>query len=148
MWIGQTGDRPADAAEVHGIRAEVIKLPATKRVFVLRHARWVAERSFGWMTHFRRLVLQPQFGEVALDIGHRAGNAERLVSVLARSSKAHERPRERFWPSKVVVLVRGYGSFGDTVLGLPFAAFVTLLAHRFVTSMMQSRKRALEPEIC
>ena len=33
------------------------------------------------------LVLQPQFGEVALDIGHRAGNAERLVSVLARAAE-------------------------------------------------------------
>ncbi len=53
---GYTGDAPAEAAAVHGIRLEVIKLPEAKRGFVLLPRRWVVERSFAWATRFRRLV--------------------------------------------------------------------------------------------
>jgi transposase len=53
---GYTGDKAAAAAEEHGIRLEVVKLPTAKRGFVLLPRRWVVERSFGWMTRFRRLV--------------------------------------------------------------------------------------------
>ena len=51
-----TGDKAAAAAEEHGIRLKVVKLPTAKRCFVLLPRRWVVERSFGWMTRFRRLV--------------------------------------------------------------------------------------------
>jgi transposase len=34
----------------------VVKLPTAKRGFVLLPRRWVVERSFAWMTRFRRLV--------------------------------------------------------------------------------------------
>lgn len=53
---GYTGDDPAQAAEQHGIRLEVIKLPEAKKGFVLLPRRWVVERSFGWMARFRRLA--------------------------------------------------------------------------------------------
>jgi transposase len=53
---GYTGDQPAQDAEAHGIRLEVIKLPSAKRGFVLLPRRWVVERSFGWMARFRRLA--------------------------------------------------------------------------------------------
>jgi transposase len=57
---GYTGDAPAAAAEAHGIRLEVIKLPEVKRGFVLRpggtRRRWVVERSFAWAARFRRLA--------------------------------------------------------------------------------------------
>jgi transposase len=53
---GYTGDQPAEDAEAHGIRLEVIKLPTAKRGFVLLPRRWVVERSFGWMARFRRLA--------------------------------------------------------------------------------------------
>jgi transposase len=53
---GYTGDRPAEAAEVHGIALEVVKLPEAKKGFVLLPRRWVVERSFGWMARFRRLA--------------------------------------------------------------------------------------------
>jgi transposase len=46
---GYTGENAADAAEEHGIKLEVIKLPTAKRGFVLLPRRWVVERSFGWM---------------------------------------------------------------------------------------------------
>jgi transposase len=49
------GDDPAAGAETHGIRLEVVKLPTLKRAFVLLPCRWVVERSFAWMTRFRRL---------------------------------------------------------------------------------------------
>lgn len=53
---GYTGEEAAAAAAEHGIRLEVVKLPTTKRGFVLLPRRWVVERSFAWMARFRRLV--------------------------------------------------------------------------------------------
>jgi transposase len=53
---GYTGENAANAAEEHGIKLEVIKLPTAKRGFVLLPRRWVVERSFGWMSRFRRLA--------------------------------------------------------------------------------------------
>lgn len=53
---GYTGKQAeADAAQ-HGIQLEVIKLPDAKRGFVLLPRRWVVERSFGWLSRFRRLA--------------------------------------------------------------------------------------------
>ena len=53
---GYIGERPAKAAEKQGIKLEVVKLPDAKRGFVLLPRRWVVERSFAWVTRFRRLV--------------------------------------------------------------------------------------------
>jgi transposase len=53
---GYTGERPAAAAQDHGIALEVVKLPEAKRGFVLLPRRWVVERSFAWATRCRRLV--------------------------------------------------------------------------------------------
>jgi len=53
---GYTGEEPAEAAETHGIRLEVVKHTEAKRGFVLLPRRWVVERSFAWATRFRRLV--------------------------------------------------------------------------------------------
>lgn len=53
---GYTGAAAKEQAEAHGIRLEVVKLPAAKRGFVLLPRRWVVERSIGWAARFRRLV--------------------------------------------------------------------------------------------
>ncbi|MBI2855094.1 MAG: IS5 family transposase, partial [Chloroflexi bacterium] len=53
---GYTGEEAAEQAEEHGIKLEVVKLPEAKRGFVLLPRRWVVERSFAWMTRFRRLA--------------------------------------------------------------------------------------------
>jgi transposase len=53
---GYTGENAADAAAEHGIQLEVVKLSEAKRGFVLLPRRWVVERSFGWMSRFRRLA--------------------------------------------------------------------------------------------
>src|SRR5579883_3192810 len=55
-YQGYTGERPAAAAQDHGIALEVVKLPAAKRSFVLLPRRWVVEKSFAWATRCRRLV--------------------------------------------------------------------------------------------
>jgi transposase len=86
---GYTGDKTAAAAEEHDIRLEVVKLPTAKRGFVLLPRRWVVERSFGWMTRFRRLV-------------------------------------------------RDYERLAATLAGFHFIAFAMMLAHRFVTFMVQN----------
>jgi transposase len=53
---GYTGDEPATVAAAHGRHREVIKLPEAKHGFVLLPRRWVVERSFAWVTRFRRLA--------------------------------------------------------------------------------------------
>jgi transposase len=53
---GYTGDAAAAAADQHGIRLEVVKLPEAKHGFVLLPRRWVVERSFAWLARFRRLA--------------------------------------------------------------------------------------------
>jgi transposase len=53
---GYTGEHTAKAAQAHGIRLEVVKLPEAKRGFVLLPRRWVVERSFAWMARCRRLA--------------------------------------------------------------------------------------------
>ena len=52
---GYTGEKPATAANEHGIELEVVKLAEAKRGFVLLPRRWVVERSFAWLARFRRL---------------------------------------------------------------------------------------------
>jgi transposase len=53
---GYTGEDPDQAAKAQGMRLEVVRLPQAKRGFVLLPRRWVVERSFAWMTRFRRLA--------------------------------------------------------------------------------------------
>jgi len=53
---GYTGEPAAQAAQAHGIQLHVVKLPQAKRGFVLLPRRWVVERSFGWLSRFRRLA--------------------------------------------------------------------------------------------
>jgi transposase len=53
---GDTGDEPAEAAQDNSIKLFVVKLEEAKRGFVLLPRRWVVERSFGWLSRFRRLA--------------------------------------------------------------------------------------------
>ena len=53
---GYTGEAAADAADLVGIRLEVVQLPEAKRGFVLLPRRWVVERSNAWVARFRRLA--------------------------------------------------------------------------------------------
>jgi transposase len=53
---GYTGEQAEDDAEEYGIHLEVVKLPEAKRGFVLLPRRWVVERSFAWLSRFRRLA--------------------------------------------------------------------------------------------
>ena len=53
---GYTGEEPAGQAAQHGIHLCVVKLEEAKRGFVLLPRRWVVERSFAWVSRFRRLA--------------------------------------------------------------------------------------------
>ncbi len=53
---GYTGEAAEQAAAGWGIRLEVVKLPEARKGFVLLPRRWVVERSFAWLTRFRRLA--------------------------------------------------------------------------------------------
>ncbi len=56
MDQGYTGEQPAEEAEAHGMRLEVVKHEEAKRGFVLLPRRWVVERDFAWASRFRRLA--------------------------------------------------------------------------------------------
>ena len=53
---GYTGSNAEAAAEGWGMRLEVVKLPEARKGFVLLPRRWVVERSFAWLSRFRRLA--------------------------------------------------------------------------------------------
>lgn len=53
---GYTGEAAQSAAAGNGISLAVVRLPEAKQGFVLMPRRWVIERSFAWMSRFRRLA--------------------------------------------------------------------------------------------
>lgn len=53
---GYTGETAEEAANECGIRLAVVKLPESRQGFVLLPRRWVVERSFAWLSRFRRLT--------------------------------------------------------------------------------------------
>ena len=53
---GDTGATAETAADGWGIRLEVVKLPAARQGVVLLPRRWGVERSFAWLSRFRRLA--------------------------------------------------------------------------------------------
>jgi transposase len=53
---GYTGKEAELAADGWGIRLEVVKLPEARQGFVLLPRRWVVERSYAWLSRFRRLA--------------------------------------------------------------------------------------------
>ena len=57
-WVDQayTGPDPAADAAAYGIQLHVVRLPEAKRGFVLLPRRWVAERTFAWLSRARRLA--------------------------------------------------------------------------------------------
>ena len=52
---GYTGAEPRARAAPHGVQLLVVKHAGPRRGFVLLPRRWVVERTFAWMTDFRRL---------------------------------------------------------------------------------------------
>jgi transposase len=52
---GYTGEETEYAAAVHDIDLQVVKKPEGQTGFVLLPRRWVVERSFAWLSRFRRL---------------------------------------------------------------------------------------------
>jgi transposase len=87
---GYTGDEAAQAAAEHGIDLHVIKRPEGERGFVLLPRRWVVERSFGWMSRFRRLARDYERLSSSLAGLHFVAFASlmlrRLVELLSASS--------------------------------------------------------------
>ena len=86
---GYTGEAPAEVAEAHGIRLEVVRLPEAKRGFVLLPRRWVVERSFAWAARCRRLARDyerlPETVEGLHFVAFACLMLHRLVAVVAPS---------------------------------------------------------------
>jgi transposase len=58
VWAdaGYTGRFVRDARKVWDLAVAIVERPDQAKGFVLLHRRWVVERSFAWLTEFRRLV--------------------------------------------------------------------------------------------
>ena len=56
-WADQsyTGEQARQDAQASEIDLQIVKLPEARKGFVLLPRRWVVERSFGWLSRFRRL---------------------------------------------------------------------------------------------
>jgi transposase len=85
---GYTGERPAEAARKQKIELAVVKLPEAKRGFVLLPRRWVAERSFAWLTRFRRLAKDYERLASTLKGMHLAAFAIVMLARLANWSES------------------------------------------------------------
>ena len=46
----------ATVAAALGLRVEVVRAPAGTKGFVVLSRRWVVERSFGWLSNYRRVA--------------------------------------------------------------------------------------------
>jgi transposase len=85
---GYTGEQPAEAARKQNIELAVVKLPEAKRGFVLLPRRWVAERSFAWLTRFRRLAKDYERLASTLKGMHLAAFAIIMLARLANWSQS------------------------------------------------------------
>ena len=58
VWAdaGYTGRFVRDARKIWDLAVTIVKRPDQAKGIVLLHRRWVVERSFAWLTKFRRLV--------------------------------------------------------------------------------------------
>lgn len=83
---GYTGQDPLlDAAE-EGIDLVVVRLPDTKKGFVLLPKRWIVERSFAWLSRFRRLARDYERLSSCLAQLHWLAAACLLLTSLVRQS--------------------------------------------------------------
>ena len=85
---GYSGEQPAEAARKQKIELAVVKLPEAKRGFVLLPRRWVAERSFAWLTRFRRLAKDYERLASTLKGMHLAAFAIVMLARLANWSES------------------------------------------------------------
>ena len=85
---GYTGEKPAEAAQKQKIELSVVKLPEAKRGFVLLPRRWVVERSFAWLTRFRRLAKDYERLASTLKGMHLAAFAIVMLARLANWSES------------------------------------------------------------
>ena len=81
---GYTGETAAEAAQKQKIELSVVKLPEAKRGFVLLPRRWVVERSFAWLTRFRRLAKDYERLASTLKGMHLAAFAILMLARLAK----------------------------------------------------------------
>jgi transposase len=90
---GYTGAEPAMAAAEHGIELLVVKHAGPKRGFVLLPRRWVVERTFAWMTNFRRLNRDYERLAETLRALHVSAHAFTLLTRALRDQRRGTRPK-------------------------------------------------------
>ena len=84
---GYTGESAAEQANASFIRLQVINHAKAKRAFVLLPRRWVAERTFGCLSRFRRLAHDYERHTITLTNFHWLAFLTILLATLYRQSQ-------------------------------------------------------------
>lgn len=87
MDQGYTRAEPAQAAAEQGIELLVVKHAGPRRGFVLLPRRWVMERTFAWMTNFRRHKRDYERLAETLRAPHVSAHAVTLVTHALREQR-------------------------------------------------------------
>ena len=74
VWAdgGYTGELEETSQEEIGCRVEIVRRTARQKGFKVPPRRWIVERSFGWLTRYRRL---------SKDFEYWADNSESMAKV-------------------------------------------------------------------
>lgn len=81
-----TGEEAAEATRSEGVRLNVVKLPRTRRGFVLLPRRWVVERTFAWLGRFRHLARDYEQMAKILDVWHGLAALTLMLAEFTRPS--------------------------------------------------------------
>jgi putative transposase len=85
LWAdqGYTGDLKAALRAEYGIDLEVVANPPKQHGFVVVPRRWVVERFFGWLNHYRRLSKDYENDPAVSETWIQVASIQRMLRCLA-----------------------------------------------------------------
>jgi transposase len=141
VWAdaGYAGRFVRDARKIWDLAVAIVKRPDQAKGFVLLHRRWIVERSFAWLTKFRRLVRDyetlPATHEAILDRRHLA--AQQPPHPLTQFTDALYCCRIRRW-MRETVLSRPARASAAWLIVLSRSSVVARLSVRVCSSSARS----------
>jgi len=85
IWADRSyGGRFVDEAEAYGVNVEVVTREPDQTGFQVQPRRWVVERTFAWLTNYRRLTMNYEQWVQTTDAAVYAAMTHLIVRRLAR----------------------------------------------------------------
>lgn len=101
------GKLEAWAADICGVRLSIVKRPPGQRGFQVLPRRWIVERTFGWLSRYRRLAKDyeclPQSSETMVLIALIRLMLARLATALSQPTHADQQPPSGYAASPLPV---------------------------------------------